>query len=134
MKRIVATLLLLATPLSAQASEGWREPRGVAAEPHGLYAAPPQRPYAGPPGPQAGPRGGPPPRTQQERARQAVRAGQRVPLPVVIDRLRHQTGAEYVDAREVTDAYGRPLYLLRFRQRGRYFDVPVDAETGQVQR
>jgi len=67
-------------------------------------------------------------------ARAAVRAGRRVPLPYVIERLRHQMGAEYVNAREVNDPSGRPMYVVRFRQRGRYIDVPVDAETGAVQR
>jgi hypothetical protein len=87
-------------------------------------------PYAPPPPIYAEPRF----RTQQERARDAVRAGQRVPLPYVIERLHRQMGAEYVGAREVNDPSGRPTYVVRFRQRGRYVDVPVDAETGAVQR
>jgi hypothetical protein len=123
--------------------------------PHPGYGAPPrgyERPeYGGPPrgyrgpspygeGPAFGegpygapPYGGPSPRTQQQRARDDVRSGRRVPLPFVIERLRRSHG-EYVDTREVRDPQGRPMYVLRFRQRGRYVDVPVDAETGAVQR
>jgi hypothetical protein len=159
MRSLVAALLILATPLCAQAEGRWRESRGA---PAFAYAAPGRgpgpgamrRPYGPPPQRQGGPPpgyGGPPPqggyggrppqggyagppRNPQERARAGVLAHQRVPLPVVIERLRRQTGAEYVDTREVRDPLGRPLYVLRFRQRGRYIDVAVDAVTGEVQR
>jgi hypothetical protein len=57
-----------------------------------------------------------------------------VPLPFVIERLHRSMGADYVDTREVNDPQGRPMYVLRFRRHGRYIDVPVDAETGMVQR
>jgi hypothetical protein len=52
----------------------------------------------------------------------------------VIERLSRQMGAEYVYTREAVDPSGRPIYVLRFRQHGRYIDVPVDAETGEVHR
>ncbi len=161
MRTLLAVLLILATPLCAQAGSHWRDSGGAQPPaytgggrpayappppPHGGYRGPPS-PYAPPPphggyrGPPA-PYGLPPgpayavpsPRTQQQRARDDVRSGRRAPLPMVIERLRRSTGAEYVDTREVRDPSGRPLYVLRFRQRGRYFDVPVDAETGLVQR
>ena len=159
MRSLVAALLILATPFSALAGDRWREGRGAPAAAYGQGPARPMGPprgpgYGGPPyygpggpggpgpmrqGPYAPPPprgygGPPPPRTQQERARDAVRAGRRVPLPLVIEHLRHQMGAEYVDAREVNDPSGRPMYVVRFRQHGRYIDVPVDAETGAVQR
>ena len=162
MRPLLAVLLILAMPLCAQAGSHWRDSRGAqppaytgggrpayAPPPHGGYRGPPS-PYAPPPPPPPhggyrgppGPFGPPPgpayavpsPRTQQQRARDDVRSGRRAPLPIVIERLRRSTGAEYVDTREVRDPSGRPLYVLRFRQRGRYFDVPVDAETGLVQR
>lgn len=153
MRSLVAALLILATPFSVLAGGRWREGHGA---PPGVYG--PGRPMQGPPregpmyprgpayyegppqmrrgpyGPPPGVYAAPPYRSQQERAREAVRAGRRVPLPYVIERLRHKMGAEYVDAREVNDPSGRPMYVLRFRQRGRYIDVPVDAETGAVQR
>ena len=157
MRSLVAALLILATPFSALAQGRWREGRGAPPAAYGpgpegrggpprggpVYGGPVYgRPgFYGPPPVRQGPYGppppvyaGPPPRNQQERAREAVRAGRRVPLPYVIEHLRHQMGAEYVDAHEVNDPSGRPMYVVRLRQRGRYIDVPVDAETGAVQR
>jgi hypothetical protein len=155
MRSLLLALAILATPLSAGAQGGWREHRGggggYGAAPAQRYQAPARRPNgpaprggqpqpaARPPGPvYNGPPGGPaqrPPWQQpQERARDQVRMGQRVPLPQVIERLRRTTGAEYIDTREGRAPNGRPLYILRFRQHGRYIDVPVDAETGDVQR
>lgn len=160
MRSLVAALLILATPFSVLAGGRWREGHGA---PPGVYGPgrPMQPPPGG--GPREGPRDGPmyphgpayydgpamrrgpygpppgvyaapPYRSQQERAREAVRAGRRVPLPYVIERLRHQMGAEYMGVREVNDPSGRPMYVVRFRQHGRIIDVPVDAETGAVQR
>ena len=150
MRSLVAALLILATPFSVLAADRGREGRGAPAAVYGRgpgrQMGPPRGPvYGGPAdygpapmrrGPYAPPPvyASPPFRTQQERAREAVRAGRRVPLPYVIEHLRHQMNAEYVDAREVNDPSGRPMYVVRFRQRGRYIDVPVDAETGAVQR
>jgi hypothetical protein len=149
MRSLLLALVILALPLSAGAQGGWRERRdggrGFAEAPAHRYDAParrpngppprggPSQPGARPPGPvYNGPPGGP---AQRPAWRQApVVTVRRVPLPQVIERLRRSTGADYVDTREARAPDGRPLYVLRFRQHGRYVDVPVDAETGEVQR
>jgi hypothetical protein len=148
MKSLVATLVILATPLCAQAEPRWHASRGgehlyAYAAPEGgprrAYGPPPRQGRGGPPPayvgpPPQGPYQGPP-RSPQQRAREDVRAGRRAPLPAVIERVSRQMGgAQYVNVRETRDAYGRPIYVLRFLQRGRIIEVPVDAETGEVQR
>ncbi len=161
MRSLLLALAILTLPLAAGA-QGWREHRrdggghaGYAESPQRRYEAPARRPngpaprnvpyptaprpgpvYNGPVynGPPVGPVQRPSWQQPQERARDQVRMGRRVPLPMVIERLRRSTGADYIDTREGRAPDGRPLYVLRFRQHGRYIDVPVDAETGEVQR
>jgi hypothetical protein len=148
MRSLFAAMLILAAPLSAVAQPRGHEGHGGGPA-YGGARRPggpgPAAPYHGPP-PGAGGRldfgapgpgyGAPPPRyvTPQQHAREEVRSGRRVPLPMVIGRLSREMNAEYVATREDRDPQGRPRYVLRFRQRGRYIDVPVDAETGEVQR
>lgn len=159
MRSLLVALLILAAPFSARAEDGEHGRHGGAGRPYAAagpqprYEGGPRRDarggpmmgpgrYPGPPARYLGPGASGPPtssgrgpwRSPQEQARDQVRQGRRVPLPQVIARLRRTTGADYVDTREISGPGGRPVYLLRFRQHGRFIDVPVDAETGEVQR
>ena len=73
-------------------------------------------------------------RQQQDEARDAVRRGQHVPLPRVLETLRRRTPGRQLDAGlEVRD--GRTVYRVRWAAAdGRRIDYLVDAESGAVVR
>jgi uncharacterized membrane protein YkoI len=73
-------------------------------------------------------------RQQQNEAREAVRRGQHVPLPRVLDTLRRRTPGRILDS-GIEQHGGRTLYRVRWAANdGRRIDYLVDAETGAIVR
>ena len=73
-------------------------------------------------------------RQQQNEAREAVRRGKHVPLPVVLETLRRRTPGRILDS-GIEERGGRTLYRVRWAaDDGRRIDYLVDAETGAIVR
>ncbi|HEX8570465.1 MAG TPA: PepSY domain-containing protein [Caulobacteraceae bacterium] len=73
-------------------------------------------------------------RQQQNEARDAVRRGQHVPLPQVLETLRRRTPGRILDS-GIEEHGGRKMYRVRWAAAdGRRIDYLVDAETGAVVR
>ena len=66
-------------------------------------------------------------------ARDAVRAGRKKPLEVLLPTIRAQIGGSLIKVEEAGARGGRPIYVLRWKtDDGRLVFLEVDAETGAI--